>query len=84
MSVSIRQGKYMLRTGCGKCKAVFSSVDRAMNHMATQHRAKKFVPPVGDPLFKVRWNRKGMIAEQIMLGMEMGEQWDAVTPENIG
>lgn len=82
MGVSVRNGKYMLKTACGKCKAAFSSVDRAMNHMATQHRARKFVPPVGDPLFKVRWNRKGMIQEQILLGMEMGETWDAKPPAN--
>lgn len=80
MSVPTRKGKYMLRTACGHCKAVFSSIDRANNHLQKQHREKRFLAPVGDPLIKVKWSRKGIIEQEIMLGMEMGESWGSRVP----
>lgn len=83
MSVLIRKGKYMLKTECGKDGKTFSGPQRALDHLQKQHRTKRFVAPTGQPLFKVEWTRKGVIADEIMLGMEMGETWDARTPENM-
>lgn len=84
MTVSTRKGKYMLRTQCSKCTASFTSPDRAQQHLTKQHRTKRFVAPIGEPLFKVKWNRKGLIEGQIPLGMEMGDSWGSRGPEYTG
>lgn len=84
MSIPIRGGKYMLRTACGKCDASFTSPQRALAHLDKQHRNKKFVAPVGEPLLKVRWTRKGVIERDIPLGMEMGEEWGSRGPAYNG
>jgi len=83
MNIPVRQGKYMLRTACGQCKASFTSPDRANAHLQKQHRQKRFVAPAGDSIFKVKWTRKGMIDREIPLGIEMGDTWGSVTPENV-
>jgi len=84
MAVSIRQGKYMLRTQCGKCSASFTSPQRALKHLDKQHRNKKFVAPIGESLFKVKWTRKGLIDGQIPLGIEMGDSWGSKGPDFAG
>lgn len=83
MSISIRAGRYMLKTECGKCGRSFGSPDKALAHSIKQHRIRASKPPTGKPIFKVEWTRKGTISDEIMLGMEMGETWDARTPENM-
>jgi hypothetical protein len=84
MSISIRNGKYMLRTGCGHCKAEFTSPARAQSHLQKQHRPKRFVAPSGEPLFSVRWTRKGLIEREIPLNMSMGEEWGSRGPDLAG